>query len=116
MLIAMIVVSVVLMVISLSMGILSISENQIGLYQSRAAVTFINAEGCVDEALLSLSRNNAYTGGSVFGMESTNCVAVVSGVGASRTVDVTATNGQYVRRISVGVNLSPFSITSWSEQ
>jgi len=106
-----IIISAVLLVIALSLGVNSISENQIGMYQSKAQRVFVNADGCAEEALIRLSRDNAYTGETI-SIDSTSCVISVAG----NVITVRATNTNYSKSLRINVILLPNpTITSWQE-
>jgi len=70
-------------------------------------------ETCVDEALLSLSRDDAYPGGALTYSDGT-CTVAVSGVGNNRTITVNATDSDgRAKSLTITVTLSPFAITAW---
>jgi YbbR domain-containing protein len=115
MLVLILIIGAVALLISLSLGLSSISENQISLYQSQSTQAFLNADGCAEEALTKLNRNNLYTGETIT-LENTTCTITVTGSGPTRTVTVSATNTDYTHKIQIGVIIySTFSITSWQE-
>lgn len=74
----------------------------------------VATDGCVEEALLQLRRDAAYPGGNVT-VGDVGCTVAVSGSGASRTITATGTIGALSRTVTVGVAMSPFALTSWSE-
>lgn len=79
--------------------------------------TFAGGEACVNEALLELSQDFTYEGGGS-SIGPITCTIVISGVGDSRTISVTATQGtQYTQLIQVDLDVSsrPFVITNWEE-
>jgi len=110
------VIFAVTLVIAVSVQFVGVGELLMGYGEQQSEQAFQLADSCVDEALLRLKRNSAYTGGSLSG-GSASCTITVSGSGSSRTVSVTATAGDSVRALTVGVALSgsSVSITSWSE-
>ena len=69
-------------------------------------------EGCMQEALIQLNRDNTYSGG-VLNLGSGSCNVSVSGADNSRTVDVTGDLNNYYHNIIVDVVLDPFSISTW---
>lgn len=109
------IISAVLLTIALGMGVNAISENQIGLYQSKAQRLLINAEGCVDEALTQLSGDDTYTGDTIT-IDGSSCTIVVSGNGSNRTIDVTASESDYTKNLRIEASLNPtMTISSWQE-
>lgn len=71
------------------------------------------AETCANEALLSLSRDDAYPGGSLTYANGT-CTVTVSGVDNNRTLTVSATDTDArAKTLTATVTLSPFAITGW---
>jgi hypothetical protein len=114
-LVAVIVISAVILIIAVAMGITSIMENQISLYQSQSNKTFVQADACGEEALTQISRDHSYTGETLV-VDDTSCVIVVSGMGANRTITVAATNDNYAKNITINVKIVPtISVTSWQE-
>ncbi len=110
-----IIISAVTLLMTLSLGISSITQTKAGLTREKSIALRINAEGCIDEALIRLNRNNSYAGENIT-LNGTACVLTVSGSGSVRTINVSAVNGDYVKTTQVGVELTPvFKITSWQE-
>lgn len=113
--ISVLVISSIMAILSLSMGLSAISENQIRYYQNRSSITFLNLDGCSDEALEKISGNSIYTG-EVLNLGGTTCIISVSGTGAARTVTVSAANGDFNKNLQINVTIFPvFSIDSWQE-
>lgn len=115
-LISILIIASIMIVLTFGMGLNSISENQIGLYQSRSSVAFYNVDGCAEEAILKINRNNSYTG-ETLNLANVVCVISVSGTGLNRTINVVGTSSEgYVRNIGITVTISPsFAVTSWQE-
>ena len=110
-----IIISAVILIISLSMGLSSISENQISLYQNKSGHVLLNADGCAEEALTRLNRNNSYLG-EILIIDNTSCSINVTGSGATRTITVAATNSDYTKNLQINVAIFPiFTVTSWEE-
>lgn len=115
MLLLMIVTGAIILTIALGIAFSSINASQISLYQGTSNQTFLNLDGCVEEALGRLNRNNIYAGGTVT-IDNTSCTISITGTNPTHTVNVTATNGDYTRKVQVVVNIFPtVSITSWQE-
>lgn len=69
-------------------------------------------EGCMQEALIQLSMDNTYSGGTLT-LSGASCVVVVSGVGGSRTVTVAGDLNDFANSLSAEVTLVPFAVTEW---
>lgn len=114
-LVLLLIVAAVGLMISLSLGLGAISENQMSLYSSVSGRIFYNMDGCGEEALIRLNRDNAYTGETIT-LNNTSCTIVVTGSGSTRTINVTATQTDYTRKLQINVTLSPtFAVTQWEE-
>lgn len=114
-LIIVIIMGSAMLLISLSLGISSISENLINLYQSQSSRLSLSVDGCAEEALMRLNRDNNYEGETLI-LNDTSCIINVSGTGSSRTINVTGTKSNYTRELEIAVNISPsYAITSWQE-
>jgi len=106
----------VALLIAVSVQYVGVGELLMGYGEQQSEQAFQLGDSCVDEAMLRLKRNNAYTGGSL-SVGSTSCTISVSGSGSTRTITVSATAGDSVRKLDVGVSItgSAVSVTSWSE-
>jgi len=114
-LIVVLVLGAVILLLSMTLGLGSISENQISLYQGQATEMFINADGCAEEALTKINSDNNYVGGNLT-IGATSCTITVSGNGNTRTIDINATKNNYSKFLQLTVNLSPtFSVSTWQE-
>ncbi len=114
-LVSMIIISALILIIALNLGLSSISQNQMNLYQSKSSRIFLNIDGCAEEALTKLNRNNVYTGESLV-IDNTSCTISVSGSGTARIVSITATNDVYSKNLQINVTIFPtFAIMSWEE-
>lgn len=115
-LVSVLIIATIMIVLTFGMGLNSIAENQIGLYQSRSSVSFYNVDGCAEEAVLRLNRDNNYTG-ETLNLGNTTCVISISGSGSNRTIGIAGTSSEgYTRNIGITVTIAPsFAITSWQE-
>jgi hypothetical protein len=114
------------MVIILAVGILIVSTTaligvddlEIGFSQEAGSHALLAAESCAEEAMLRLSRNSSYSGGTLLVGESTCTIAVTGVPCGACTIDVASTRDYFTRNIQVGVTVSGSSvdITSWAEQ
>lgn len=70
-------------------------------------------ETCLNEALLSLSRDEAYPGGSLTFTNGT-CTVSISGTDNNREISISALDSDgRAKALTAAVTLSPFAITSW---
>jgi hypothetical protein len=114
-LISVIILSAVLLTVSLTMGYGALQTNLIRKDLGASTEAFVNVDGCAEEGLVRLNRNNAYTGES-FTLDGTSCTITVTGSGPTRTMEVDATSGDYERHLTIGIVIyTPFQITSWLE-
>ncbi|MFC1655331.1 hypothetical protein ACFL3C_00505 [Patescibacteria group bacterium] len=114
-LIIVIIMGSAMLLIALSLGISSISENLINLYQSQSSRLSLSIDGCAEEALIRLNRDNSYNE-ETLSIGGTSCTISVSGSGSSRTINVAGTKSDYSRELEIAVNISPtYAITSWQE-
>lgn len=114
-LVTLLLITLSIIVFSLSIGFLSINQNQIILDQSQSSRLFGYADGCMEEAYTKVRRMDTYTG-ETLAVDDVSCAIVVGISGSNRTITVTATCANYTRSLRSIVSLSPsFSITSWQE-
>ncbi len=77
--------------------------------------TFIGMEGCIEDALIRLSRDETYAGG-LYDVGDVECEAVVSGADTTRQVTVAGTRDTITRDAALNVQLEPsFGIIGWGE-
>lgn len=99
---SMIVLGSVITLIIVSIVLLGISSRFNAFHLNQSELAFIKTEGCLEETLIQLNRDNAYTGGS-YSIDDLNCSVTVSGT----TVDVDAFIDNFHHHFSVEVVLSP---------
>lgn len=101
--------------ISLSLGSAGGMTTSQGEWQSAASLA--GADACVDEALLRLTWDSGYTGGTL-AVGSATCQIGVQGSGSTRTVQATSTVAAFVRKIRVDLTLngSRATLTGWQEK
>ncbi len=106
------------LVIGLSVSITGISELDMGFSEHRGQEAMAIADGCVQEAMLRLARDSGYTGASGMTVGSGACDITVSGSGDERVISVDATLGNWMRSITVQVDLSqsPIAILDWDQE
>lgn len=114
-LVTLLIITTAIVIFSLSIGFLSINQNQIILDQSESSRLFGYTDGCMEEAYTKIRRLGTYTG-ETFLVDDVSCIIAVTSSESNRTVTVTATRGNYTRSLRSVISLSPtFSITSWQE-
>lgn len=113
-LLAVLVISGVVLMLSLTYSIISIDETGLGLKHSKAMHTSTITDACVDQALYELNRDHNYNG-ELLTIEGVSCTISVSGSGDDRTINIYADyNEDLVKEVNVGVNWSDsFKIVSW---
>ncbi|MBI4713857.1 hypothetical protein HY771_01595 [Candidatus Uhrbacteria bacterium] len=118
-------VALIVMVIFMAVLVLVVSRvaltglDELAANQSAqiGTTTILSAESCAEEALLRLSRDNSYAGGSLTVGE-VACTISVSGTPCgSCTVDVTASASNYTRRIQADVSVTgpAVNVVNWKE-
>ena len=111
----MLVIASIIMVIALSLGFAGMSTDQIRLYQGYSADVFFNIDGCAEEGLARLNRNNTYGGGAIT-INGTVCTIGVTGTDPNRVMTIAANNNGYVKKIQIGITIFPnYIVTSWQE-
>lgn len=112
----------VLIILAVTLGIattanlLSIDQNRFALSASEGVQAIGLANGCLDEGLLRLQRDTAYSGGSLNTTEG-SCTIGVTGAGSTRTITSQASVGQSTRTVQADVDLTAgFTLTHWQEQ
>jgi hypothetical protein len=80
------------------------------------------ATACLEEGLFRLKLDSSYTGGTI-PIAGTTCALTVSGSGSSRTVDASASSGEFTKNLqataslkqNAAQNASAWSVDSWTE-
>lgn len=115
-LVSLLIIGFVVTAIAITVSLLGIGQGQASLALSRGEDTLQFVEGCMEDALLRVSKSASYTGGTITRPEGTCSVTIVS-AGNLYTITVTTTATNYKRTIQVvGTRGSNFAITSWKEQ
>ncbi len=111
----MIVTAVIIVTATLGIAFSNINANQISQYQGISNQAFLNLDGCLEEALGRLNRDNFYAGGTIT-IDNTTCTVSITGTDPTRTIGITAINQDYTRKVQVSVNIFPtITISSWQE-
>ncbi len=95
---------------------LGLGELETGLNEIRGAQVLVLADGCLEEALYKLKKNNSYAGATL-SLGGGSCIISISGGGSTRTILSTATLGSYTKRVEMTVTLggTVISIDTWGE-
>lgn len=111
-----VIIGVATLIMATSAARLGLGELEMGYDEGKGSSALALADGCGEEALIRLRKNNAYTGGTL-SVGGGSCILSVVGSGPSRTISATATLGSYTKKIDIAasVNTSGISIRSWNE-
>lgn len=106
----------VALTVSIHLALRGVGELDMGFAGSQTQRAFAIAEGCLEEALLSLSQDPSYAGGDLR-LGAGSCTIEVQGEGGERTVVVRAVLDRWIRKVQVHVDISTPSITflEWRE-
>lgn len=121
-LIVVVILGTALLIMSLGAFIIGFGEREGGDAVREAGETLAVADGCMNEALLRLSRDSLYgSGGSAIPFTAPNgsCTITVQDTGGgSRQIDVSATGESSVKHIRAGALISgaAVTLTSWEER
>ena len=105
----------VLTMLAVTILLTGISSRNNAFLLNQSDKVFIPLEGCAENALIMLNRDDTYAGGTyaLFGL---NCSVVVSGSGSTRNLAVTAEKDGITRDMAMSVQLTPdFGIIEWTE-
>ena len=117
--ISLIIISAVALAIAASISLLGIDEAKSSLSFKKGQEALKLAEGCLEESLLRLRDNSAYTGGSL-NLGDGSCTISVSGSGSDRTINIQSTISDppdYVKNLTATIKLTGNSIrlVTWQE-
>ena len=113
-LVAVVAIAAITLAVALRVSFSSLSGLLTAFHEGQAAAAVAGLDGCVDEALLSLTRDAGY-GGGTFSIGAAACAVSVQGSGAARTISATSTVSTFINAATVDVSLSgaTVSVTSW---
>lgn len=117
-LITVLVIGAVVLLIGLGMSVRSVMESDTSLDEELSHQALVMATSCMEQALLSLADDSAYTGNQTITIGSYTCtIATITGSGDTRTVQTSSTVSGYTRRLLVTVsNVNPpLQVSSWQE-
>ena len=109
---SLLVISVVALAISISVALQGVTESQASLTFKKGKEALMAANGCAEETLLRLRNDVNYTGGSLI-LGDADCIVIVSGTGADRTISITSTISDppdYVKHLELTVKRAGNSI------
>lgn len=97
---------------------IGIDELEVGFAQQASGTALLAAGSCAEEAMLRLSRDNGYTGGSLTVGESICTITVTGAPCGACIIEAESVSGDFTRNIAVGVSVSgsTVDITSWEEE
>ena len=107
--------SFVLILIVVNVVLVGISSRANVFYLNQSEKVFIKTDGCTEEALIRLNRDNSYSGG-VFTIGEVECTVSVSGMDPDRDITITGVGDEITRDLFIRVQLIPtFGIIDWSD-
>jgi len=114
-------VTIILMAIAVlvvsTTALIGLDDLEIGSSSQTGSHAILSGESCVEETILRLTRDHSYAGG-VLDVGGTQCTTVVTGTPCGAcTLDVTAVEQSFTRKLRVEVTLtgSSVNITQWKE-
>ncbi|MEK7209101.1 MAG: hypothetical protein AAB677_02485 [Patescibacteria group bacterium] len=119
-LVIVVIIAAAALVMSLNSSLLGLGALDIGYLADKGNQTTTAAEGCAEEALRQLRVNPAYLGvpspGLLLGGSS--CIIEVLNLGGNdRQINITATAGEFTKRLTIIITLGSrfLTINSWQE-
>jgi hypothetical protein len=121
-LLAIVIIAALILAAGISAAFVAQTQIIISGHVEREQVVREALSACVEEALQRLKLDAGYTGGAII-LGSQTCTAAVAGAGLTRTLTVTAADGQYSQTVAVDALLKQngsgkakgWSITNWAE-
>lgn len=118
-LIAILIIIAVTLAVGLSMGLLGIGETQAGLTGEQSRQSFQLANGCLEEAILRIKKDNNYEGGNLNIKEGSCNITVGRGPkqGNPFTINIQANVNNYIRKIEAQIDTQkePVKLIYWKE-
>lgn len=107
--------SAVLVMMAVTVVLTGISSRANAFVLNESEKVFIATEGCTEEALIQLSRDDAYSGDN-YTVDGVSCTVYVAGSGVNRNLVIDGTKSNLTRDISLSVQIDPnFGIIDWEE-
>ena len=118
---AAIIVTIIMLAIAVlvvsTTALMGLDSLDIGMATQTGNDAILSGQSCVEEAMIRLSRNHSYTGGTL-DVGDASCTIVVTGTPCGDcTIDVTSSEQGYTRSVQAGVSVagSLVDLTSWQE-
>lgn len=113
-----VIVGAATLLMAYSASILGLGELEMGYLSQKGEETFFLTDGCIEEAMHRLRKDNDYSG-STLNLGNGSCIISVSGSGLSRTITATGTIGVHTKVINTELLLNTSTtsarILSWDE-
>lgn len=104
----------ILTMTAIGAAVVAFSQLEMGFSSQQGSVVILSAESCAEEAILRLTRDLSYTGGTLI-LNQVTCTISVTGSGPY-TIDVAAVANSFTRNIQVVLDLSGgVDVVSWQE-
>ncbi|MFH1632227.1 MAG: hypothetical protein ABIA47_04425 [bacterium] len=116
-LISILIFTALIALMAVSVGLMGLNNLEAGFSEQISTDVILSAESCVEEAMLRLTRNSSYAGGSL-SVGEVDCDIVVTGAPCGNcTIAVEASREFYTRNIVADVAVSGLSvdILTWEE-
>lgn len=84
--------------------------------QAKSATVRAATFGCLDEALIQLTKNPSYAPATIVTPNGTCVSSITSPGGTAREVQLTLSSGDITRRITADVTVSPVAVTGVREE
>jgi Flp pilus assembly pilin Flp len=112
-----VIILAVSVVIVSTTALIGVDNLTIGFSQQASTDMILSAESCAEEAMVRLSRNNSYAGGSLTVGDAQCAIAVTGTPCGVCAIDVKAVGNSFTRNIRANVTIagSTVNITSWQE-
>lgn len=115
-LLTVVIISSAVLIMAYSASLLGIGELEMNYNQQKGSRAFSLADGCAEEAMRRLRLDTNYTGGTL-SLGGGSCIISVIPSGVSRTINISATEGEYNQSLEIIISLSGniITINSWQE-
>ncbi|MEK9175008.1 MAG: hypothetical protein AAB795_00275 [Patescibacteria group bacterium] len=114
-LIIVVIIAIVATTIAVSVSLSGLGELAGSYMTLQSHTSFDSADSCIEEALIRLSRNSSYTGGTIV-LNNIPCTIIINVAGSNRTITVQSTSTRAVHNIRAEAVLgSAVTLSSWFE-
>ncbi len=104
-LVLVLVVSSVAIILAISASFLGLGELEMGFNERRSTEALAFGDACLDEALLRLKRDNAYSGGSL-SIDGNSCTITITPSGDLRTIGIESNVGEFTKNLEAEADVS----------